>query len=57
MSKTENSINISITQISIPSANEEKAVFAMPQNVTKEDVQYIFDALRIILSRQYGINV
>lgn len=57
MFKTENSINISTTKISIPSANEEKAVFAMPQNVTKEDVQYIFDALRIILSRQYGINV
>lgn len=57
MSKTENSINISTTQIFIPSANEEKAVFVMPQNVTKEDVQYIFDALKIILSRQYGINI
>ena len=49
--------NISTTQISIPSANKEKVVFTMPQNVTKEDVQYIFDALKIILSRQYGINV
>ena len=57
MSKTENSINISTTQIFIPSANEEKAVFAMPQNVTKEDVQYIFDAIKNKLSRQYGINV
>lgn len=57
MSKTKNSINISTTQISIPSANKEKVVFTMPQNVTKEDVQYIFDALKIILSRQYGINV
>ena len=29
MFKTENSINISTTQISIPSANEEKAVFSI----------------------------
>lgn len=36
MSKTENSINISTTQISIPSANKEKVVFTMPQNVTKK---------------------
>lgn len=57
MSKAENNTNISTTQISIPSTNKEKAVFVMPQNVTKEDVQYIFDALKIILSRQYGINV
>lgn len=57
MSKTNNSINILTTQISIPSVNIEKAVFTMPQNVTKEDVQYIFDSLKIILSRQYGINV
>lgn len=57
MSKTENNTNISTTQISIPSTNKEKAVFVMSQNVTKEDVQYIFDALKIILSRQYGINV
>lgn len=57
MSQNNDKINISTTRISIPSSNKEKAVFTMPQNITKEEVQYIFDALKIILSRQYGINV
>lgn len=32
------------------------AVLEMPQNTSKEDAQYVYDMLHLILSRQYGLD-
>lgn len=50
-------IEESIVQLPIPFIDGRKAVLNMPRSVEKDDVQYVFDMLKLMLSRQYGIDV
>ncbi len=52
----QSAVSVDVISLPIPFIDGRNAVLNMPKNADKEDAQYVFDMLHLILSRQYGIE-